>query len=440
MTRQVAIIGGGLTGMSAANALTARGVACTVYERDATLGGLAGSFQVNGAWLERFYHHLFTSDTAMAELIARLGYGDRLEWLPTSNSYYAGRIYRLSTPLDLLRFKRIGLFDRIRLGLLYIKTMFVNDWRPLEEITAREWLIRMAGANVYHAVWEPLLRSKFGAYADEVAAVWIWNKLKLRGSSRGKKQEERLGYVRGGFGQVISAWEQDLRQRGVDIRLQTPVERIVIQEGRAVGVQADGEFRPYDEVLVTTAPSILCDLAADLPAEYAASLRSIAYLANVCLVMRLDRSLSNTYWLNVGEPDIPFTGVIEHTNMQRPEEYGGAHLVYISRYLTADDPVFTMSPEEVLTTYLPYLQRMFRGFERTWVQGLWAWRERYTQPVIGLHYSQRKPGFQTPIRGLWLSCMAQVYPEDRGMNYAVVFGRKAAEELLSDGRVPNADA
>ncbi len=434
MTKQVAIIGGGLTGMSAADALTARGVRCTLYEREATLGGLAGSFQVDGAWLERFYHHLFTSDTAMAELIERLGYGHLLEWLPTSNSYYAGGIYRLSTPFDLLRFKRIGLLDRIRLGLLYVKTMFVNDWRPLEEITARDWLIRMAGANVYHAVWEPLLRSKFGAYADQVAAVWIWNKLKLRGSSRGKKQEERLGYVRGGFGQVIVAWEQDLRKRGVDVQLETPVEHIVVKDGGAVGVEAGGAFHAYDAVLVTTAPSILCDLTPDLPGDYADALRAIPYLANVCLVMRLDRSLSNTYWLNVGEPDIPFTGVIEHTNMQRPEDYGGAHLVYISRYLTAEDPVFSMTKEQVLDSYLPYLQRMFRGFERSWVQELWAWRERYTQPVIGLHYSQRKPSFQTPVGGLWLSCMAQVYPEDRGMNYAVVFGRKVAEEMMADER------
>ncbi|NLG27419.1 MAG: NAD(P)/FAD-dependent oxidoreductase, partial [Chloroflexi bacterium] len=370
----------------------------------------------------------------MAALVERLGFGAELEWLPTSNSYYAGQIYRLSTPLDLLRFRRIGLFDRFRLGLLYLKTLFVNDWKPLETITAREWLIRMAGENVYHAVWEPLLRSKFGAYADEVAAVWIWNKLKLRGSSRGKKQEERLGYVRGGFGQVLQAWERELRLLGVRIELNAPVTRVVLENDHAVGVEVHGELQRFDAVLVTTAPEVLCDLTPDLPADYAERLRSIRYLANICLVMRLDRSLSKTYWLNVGEPDIPFTGVIEHTNMQPRERYGGAHLAYISRYLTAEDPMFAATPEEVLQSYLPYLQRMFRGFEPSWVRELWAWRERYTQPVIGLNYSERIPPFRTPVEGLWLSCMAQVYPEDRGMNYAVVFGRKAAEQMLAAER------
>ena len=137
MTKQIAIVGGGMTGLSAADVLSRAGVSCTVYEQAPVVGGLAGSFEVNGTYLEKFYHHLFTSDLSMVALIERLGLGDRLEWLPTTNSYYANRFYRLSTPLDLLRFTRISLFDRFRLGLLYLRTRFIHDWRPLEAITAR---------------------------------------------------------------------------------------------------------------------------------------------------------------------------------------------------------------------------------------------------------------------------------------------------------------
>jgi protoporphyrinogen oxidase len=425
----VAIIGAGVTGLSAADELSRRGARCTVYERDAIVGGLAGSFPVNGAYLEKFYHHLFTSDTAMAALIARLGLGDKLEWLPTSNSYYANRIYRLSTPLDLLKFDRLTLWERVRVGLLYLRTMFIRDWLPLEGITAKEWLIKMAGEGVYRNMWEPLLRSKFGRYSDQVAAVWIWNKLKLRGSSRGKAQEERLGYVRGGFQQVIAAWERELRGRGVEFLLNAPAEEIPIAEGRALGVVSRGAFRPFDQVLVTTAPELFAQLAPGLPADYRARLAEIKYLANVCLVLRLDRSLSTTYWLNIGDPSIPFTGVIEHTNMQRPAEYGGAHLVYISRYLDPEDEAYQLPAEALLESYLPHLQKMFRGFSREWVKQVWAWRERYTQPVIGLHYSQRKPSYRTPIPNLWFSSMAHVYPEDRGMNYAVVGGQKVVAEM-----------
>lgn len=429
----VAVIGGGVTGMSAADELSRCGVACTIFDKDQVIGGLAGSFKVNGVYLEKFYHHLFTSDTAAAEMIERVGLGDRLEWLPTSNSFYAGRFYRLSTPFDLLKFSHIRLIDRIRLGLLYLSTRFVGNWQALEEITAREWLIKRAGESVYKGVWQPMLRNKFGQYADQIAAVWIWNKLKLRGSSRGKGQEERLGYLRGGFGQAIDAWEKQLRAQGVEIALHTPVERIRIQDGVAVGVVAGGHFRAFDRILVTTAPEIFNQIAPGLPAGYRARLAEIEYLANVCLVMALDRSLSDTYWLNIGDPAIPFTGLIEHTNMQRPEEYGGVHLAYLSRYLDPQDPYYQMPAEELLAAYMPYLQKMFEGFRPSWVKDLWAWRARYAQPVIGLRYSKILPPFRTPIENLWLSCMAQVYPQDRGMNYAIVFGKKVVAEMMQGG-------
>lgn len=431
MSKHIAIIGGGITGLSAADTLSQAGHSVTVYEEEPTLGGLAGSFAVNGAQLERFYHHLFTSDLYMSALIERLGLGGRLEWLPTTNSYYAGRVYRLSTPLDLLRFTRVSLWDRLRLGIMTLRTHTVRDWHPLEELTAREWLVSMAGEHVYAAVWEPLLRGKFGRYADDISAVWIWNKLKLRGGSRGGKQEERLGYLRGGFGQVLTAWEAALRGAGVAFRLATPAREVRIAGGRATGVVDDAGFTPYDAVLATTAPTLLARLAPDLPAEYRQRLERIEYLANVCLVMEVDRALSDTYWLNVGDPSIPFTGVIEHTNMQRREDYGGARLVYLSRYLDAADPYYRMTADELLDAYLPHLAGMYPGFTRQWVPRVWAWRARYTQPVITRRYSALKPPYRTPAEGLWLGCMAQVYPEDRGMNYAVASGKDVAREMLA---------
>ena len=425
----VAIVGGGLTGMSAAEELARRGIASTIYEREPILGGIAGSFEVGGTQLERFYHHLFTSDTAMVAMIERLGLSDKLEWLPTTNSYFAGRTYRVSTPIDLLKFSYLSLFDRFRLGMMYLRTLLVRDWRPLEGVTARDWIIRMSGERVYDAFWSPLLRSKFGDHADEIAAVWIWNKLKLRGSSRGSKQEERLGYVREGFGQVLDALEAKLRASEVTIRLSAPVSEIALNGEKATGVVVKGQFHPHDAVLVTTAPQILAGIATALPEDYVKRLQAIEYLANVCLVLEFDRRLSDTYWLNIGEPDIPFTGIIEHTNMQRPEIYGGAHLVYISRYLDMQNPFYRLSADEILDVYLPYLERIYPGFSRDWVRRTWAWRARYTQPVIGLHYSQHRLPFATPVPNLWLSCMAQVYPQDRGMNYAVDYGRRVVEEM-----------
>lgn len=429
--KNIAIVGGGITGMAAADTFSRAGHRVTIFERDETIGGLAGSFEVNGVYLEKFYHHLFTSDTAMEQLIHELGLGGDFAWKPTVTSYYAHRIYRLATPMDVLRFTPLPFFDRIRLGMLAIIPRFISNWKPLENITAKEWLIRLAGERVYRQVWEPLLRQKFGRYADQVAAVWFWNKLKLRGGSRGKGQAEYLGYLRGGFGRVLDAWEQRLRAQGVVIRTQSPVEEIRIENGAASGVIVNGVYEPFDVVLVTVAPELFARLAPGLPADYRARLEKIIYLANVCLVLKLKRGLSNTYWLNINDPEIPFVALIEHTNMQRPEEYGGAHLVYLSRYMAPDDPYYQMSAEELFQAYLPGLKKLFPQFNEAWVERVWVWRERYTQPVIGLRYSELKPPFKTPVENLWLSCMAQVYPEDRGMNYALVYGRKAAEEMMA---------
>jgi len=432
---RVAIVGGGVTGMAAADFLSQQGVACTMYERDGALGGLAGSFEVNGVRLEKFYHHLFTSDRAIVALIEELGLGDDLEWKPSVTGYYAQRIHRLTSPGDVLRFEPLPFLDRIRLGMLAILPRLMRDWKPLEEITAEAWLIRLAGRRVYEEVWAPLLRAKFGRYADQIAAVWIWNKLKLRGGSRGRGQAERLGYLRGGFGRALERWESRLRQQGVEIRLEAPVEEVRITAGKATGVVAQGNFEPYDGVLVTTASEIFLHIAAGLPADYRQRLAQIHYLANVCLILKLKQGLGQVYWLNINDPSIPFVALVEHTNLQRPEEYGGAHLVYLSRYMDPADPLYQMSTKELLEIYLPGLRKLFPQFNEGWVEEAWAWRERYTQPLIVRHYSQIRPPFRTPIENLWLCCMAQVYPQDRGMNYALVYGRKVAEEMIREWRI-----
>ena len=418
-----------MTGLSAADELSKAGHLVTIFEKEKDLGGLAGYFWIDGVRLEKFYHHIFTNDTAIADKIQELGLGDQLDWQPTTTSFFVNKIYRLSKPTDLLKFDALNLFDRFRLGLLYLQSRFIGDWQELENISAKDWLIKTAGKNVYQKVWEPLLRGKFGQYLEDVSAVWIWNKLKLRGSSRGKEQEERLGYLKGGFGQVIDAWELKIKNQKAKIKISTEVSEIIVENGKAVGVKSNGEIEPFDQVLVTTAPEVFTKLAPDLPKEYIDRLNSIKYLANTCLLMSLDRSLSDTYWLNVGDPAIPFTGVIEHTNMQQKNDYGGKVLAYLTKYLDPIDPIYQKNENDLLEYYLHYLQKMFKGFSKTWVKKCWVWKERYTQPVVGLNYSKIKPEFKTPINNLWYCSMASIYPEDRGMNYAVLYGQRVAEEI-----------
>jgi len=427
------VIGAGFCGLSAAHDLAKHGFAVTVLEQDAEIGGLAGSFSVNGTRLEKFYHHWFTSDRHITELVAELGAADQVVLRETRTGiFYANNMFKLSSPLDVLRFNPLSIIDRIRLGLLAVRARRIRDWRQLERLSAARWLRDMTGDNVYKVVWEPLLRGKFGSYANDVSAVWFWNKLKLRGGSRGRGGSEQLAYYRGGFAALAERLAATIRSNGGTVQTGTPVGRLLVSNGRCVGVVTGNGPVPADIVIATPALPIVADLVEPhLPQAYVRSLRKIKYLANVCLVLELDRSLSKTYWLNVNDPDFPFVGLIEHTNFEPPSTYGGRHIVYLSKYLQETEDYFLMSDREVLDFTLPYLRRMFPAITREWILAAHVWRARYSQPVVECNYHDLIPASETPMRGLYLASMAQVYPEDRGTNYAVREGRRVAALIKS---------
>lgn len=425
------VVGAGFGGLSVAHEMALAGRPCIVLESDDEPGGLAGSFSVNGYSLEKFYHHWFTSDTAIFAVIDELGVRGQLTYTSSNTGIYsANRIFRLSRPLDLLRFSAIPFVDRVRTGLLALRSRRVRDWRSLEALTALEWLRSLGGRRAAEVIWEPLLRGKFGDAADLVSAVWIWNKLKLRGGSRGKGGREELAYFRGGFSRFVASWVAFLKEKGIVIRTRTPAQEIVAENGRIRGVVTDSGFIRANNIVVTTPLPIFLKLVPHLEAEYVEQAARIRFLGNVCLIMVLKRSLSDTYWLNITDPAFPFVGVIEHTNLELPSNYGGNHIVYLSKYVATNEDIYAMNEAELFEYSLPHLQRMFPEFDRSWVKGLFSWKTPYAQPIVTRHYQQQIPAARTPLAGLWLSTMAQVYPEDRGTNYAVVYGRRVAREIL----------
>ena len=425
----VVVIGAGFCGLAAAYELGRQGIRITVLECDDNVGGLAGSFPVGGTRLEKFYHHWFTSDVHILRLTEELERTDRILLRPTrTGMYYAHNFFKLSTPLDILRFSPLSLLDRIRFGLLALRARRVKDWRSLEDRTAADWLRELGGEQVYRIVWEPLLRGKFGDVAEEVAAVWFWNKLKLRGSSRGRGEEEQLAYYRGGFAALAETLAAAVRAQGGTIRTNMPVNSFREEAGRVTGVVTPEGTLPADGVIATPALPIIADLVEPhVPSEYVERLRRIRYLANVCIVLELDRSLSDIYWLNVNDPSFPFVGVIEHTNFEPASTYAGRHVVYLSKYLPDDDTLYRMSDQEVVAFTLEHLRRMFPDVTDERVLDTHVWRARYAQPVVERGYRKLIPDMRTPIENLFLATMAQIYPEDRGTNYAIRQGRETAQ-------------
>ena len=436
---KIGIIGAGAAGLAAAYDLTAKGHRVIVYESAPFIGGQASTIPVGGGRLERGYHHLFTNDTAIIELMHDLGIRDELKWYPSKvGTYTSGKIYKTTTPLDLLRLGAIPILDRIKLGLFAMKVKRINDWRSLEGQTADHWLREHLGGIAYEKVWAPLLKGKFGDFHDQIGMPWFWSKIQTRFASRqGIRQREMLGYPDGSFDTIFDNLQRAIENANGKIHISTPVKKIEVNDGVAVAliVRPDGgaETRQEFDCILSTVPSFSFPELVDLPDEYLSRLRNVHYLAVVVVILEMSRPLTDTYWMNIADSDIPFLGLIEHTNMLTPEWYGNNHILYLTNYLDRSEPMFKMAEDDLLNLYLPHLVKFNPEFDSSWINDVHYNAVSAAQPVIGTNYSHVIPDHRTPVRRLYLANTTQIYPEDRGTNYSVQMGRSLASTMMKDG-------
>jgi protoporphyrinogen oxidase len=438
---RIAVIGGGIAGLTTAYRLAQAGHDVILWEPNEQLGGQAAAFPVPGGHLEFFYHHLFMSDRAIISLIEELGISDSLVWLASKNGFFADdRIYSLAGARDLLNLSIVPLIDRLRIGAvtLYLQRISPKGsrWRRFEQVTAWEWLRRYSGERAFNKIWGMQLKAKFGPKAEQVAMSWFWNKIYLRTQSReGLLGEEKLGYIIGSFNVLIDRLADACRDLGVDIRASNGVTGIDPTDAQHISFivhDSHGNSEEVDRVIATIPSPVLLRLFPDMPEPYRSQLTSAVYQGAVCGLLRLDRPLTDTYWLNIADDRLPFTGVIEHTNFISPEHYDGNHYLYVSKYVDWDHPYVSMSDEDLLSEYVQKLRFINPEFDESWIQQSWIFRERAAQPIISLNYSARIPSHRTPVPGLYLANTAQIYPEDRGTNYSVDLGNRIAAMVTRD--------
>ncbi|MFL5779722.1 MAG: NAD(P)/FAD-dependent oxidoreductase [Thermoleophilaceae bacterium] len=451
---RVAVLGAGVAGLVTAYRLSQRGHDCDVYERWPGMGGQAATIDVGGGHLlERYYHHLFTSDRHEVELYEELGLPDEVEWLPSSVGMLAGgRVHPFTTALDLLRFAPLSPAARVRMGLavVYLQRRYPHS-APFDHVSVRDWVERAMGRQAWQRVWGPLMHAKFGAVADEVTMAWLWRKLTLRRQIRGREARgEVLGYPRHSWALLFERLRDRIEAAGGRVLIDRPALRLARTDG-AIEVQpgAPGSFRRgldprrfepgggaerYDGVVATVPSDVFAelldpDLTDAVGEAYLERVRGARYQAALCLLLEIDRPFHDFYWTNVADPGVPFIGLIEHTNLVPPERYGGRRFLYVANYLDAGHPLLALGADELIERYEPGLRMVNPSFSRDWVLERWLHTEPAAQPVPTVGYADRIPPLETGVRGLVLANTTQIYPEDRGTNYSVRLGDQAADAL-----------
>ncbi|HET6446727.1 MAG TPA: NAD(P)/FAD-dependent oxidoreductase [candidate division Zixibacteria bacterium] len=430
---KIAVVGAGIAGLSAAYDLLASGHSVVIYEANNYSGGLAAGFQ-DEIWqwpLERFYHHLFRQDKAIINLVEEIGMGDDLFWpRPVTSVIHDSKIVPFDSPIAWITFPGFNLVDVARFGLVSAYLRFTNPWKELEKQTANDWLGKWYGDRIYDTVWKPLLIGKFGPYYKEANMAWMWARLHVR--------SPRLGYFKGGFQTFVDSLASAVESRGGQIILESPVRAIEKMADGTISLSLDGGKEVVDQCLVTTSPGLFGRMAPELPENYLGKLGELKSMGAVVLVLALQHQLmKETYWLNLPstspdkkQTDIPFLALVEHTNYIDPVHYGGDRIVYCGDYVVPDHEYFDMTDQELESLFVKPLSVINPDFKSSWIRKSWVFRTRYAQPVPEINHSRNIPDIRTPIKNLFFASMSQVYPWDRGTNYAVEIGRKAASMMI----------
>lgn len=430
----VGIVGGGIMGVTLAYLLSRHGIACEIFEASPVLGGLAGPLVLpDGVVVDRFYHTILSSDAHLRGLCVELGIADRLEFRQTRTAFYIdGGLYSMNSLVEFLRFEPLSLPQRLRLGLTIALAQLYRDWHALEKITVREWLIKLGGRAVFDRLWAPLLQSKFDGEPHDIPATWMWSRLvRVKSTREGTNQRERAGHLIGGYATLLAAMTKRIEEAGGRIHLRCPVQEVVIDRGRAVGLRVGGDVRSFSQIVVTMQGPVSARLMPAAPAAYREALMAIPYLGVVCTLLVLDRPLTGTWTINIADCRLPITGIIETTSYIDPRHVGGHHLVYVPKYTAPGSGFMQLSDEEVTRACLAAVQSVVAAFSPAWVRYALVHRERYVEPLHRIG-APEMPGVRTPVSALYLVTTAQIYPALTNGESVTRHAARAVELMQAD--------
>jgi protoporphyrinogen oxidase len=434
---RVVVVGGGLSGLAATYDLVQAGYHVTILEAAPDFGGLASSFRLEGQPIERFYHFICRSDTHLIRLVDEIGLRTKLQWRHTRTAfYYNQRYYPFGTPLDLLRFSAIPWTQRLRFGFHVLRSRYRAQWRWLDQLPAKPWLIENIGEQAYDVIWHPLLKVKFGDYHDQISAAWIWHRIwRVAQSRRSFFERESFGCLEHGTATVVDPLVERLRAHPNAVLLTgAKVQPLVVRDGRVAEVRTADRFFPCDFVISTVALPHLDRLVPGSDHPYFVKARAVKYIGIVCMLLSLDRPFSGNFWTNINDPRISFNGIIEQTNLNDNLRQAGLNVVYVPFYLPTSEPRYSASGESLFSEYCAMLSLMNAEFSPNWVKEWHVFRTPYAQPVFTTNFVNLMPVHRTPVHGLYVTDSTQFYPEDRTISAAIEQGRKVASMIIAGGR------
>ena len=489
---KIAIVGSGFLGLTLALRLSEAGNRVTVYESAPEIGGLASAWRIGDVVWDKHYHVTLLSDSFTRKIVEEIGLQDEFEWVETKTGFYTdGKLVSMSNTLEFLKFPPLDLVSKFRLGATIFYASRVKDWKALEKISVEDWLVKLSGKRTFEKMWKPLLNAKLGEAYKETSAAFIWATIQRMYAARNSGlKREMFGYVRGGYARVLEKFAKHLREKGVEIKLNSRIENIeklengkltvraaeidkfhsveripttknegvsmlkvsnkLIDNSSLTGTETIADTNVglppkllntsssatksesiFDSVILTCPSNVAAKILPQLTGAEKQKLTKIKYQGIVCASVLMTKSLSNFYVTNITD-ETPFTGIIEMSALVDKSEFGGNALVYLPKYIAPDDDLFEKSDAEIEDIFLQALEIMYAHFKREDVVEFKISRVRQVFPLPTLEYSANMPDVTTSLENVFVVNSAQITNGTLNINETVQLAERFFENYLQN--------